>query len=710
MHTLRLAHRTMGGLVLISTLVLGPAPSSAQLGDTPWPMLQHDVRRTGQSAFLGPLFPVGSPAPTDVTSWQSFGAITSTPTLASDGTIYVQVNVPRAGTSPAGYLCAINPDMTQKWCVRTRASASQSAAAVASDGTVYIGDRNNTVTRFDPATGNKLCEYYHGFEGDSRSSPAIGADGTIYVAFSGNLDGIGVVTALNPDCSLRWNHAVGNFIGTSSPALLQLGSPPGPLQTFLYIGDMSGRLHKLQDNGTFATRLWKAQLGTKITASPVIGADGTIYIGSTNGLSAVRPSDGAILWNIPTGAVEATAALGTDGTVYFGARSGTARVIYAVASDGALRWQYGPVTVASPHGGFPALGADGVVYVGFGTGIRAFLPDGVSLWTYDTGKVVSSFPTIAGTASTQTGATATLYVVAGDSTLYAISSPRHGGDSNDPPTANAGPDQAAVVGQVVQFNASASDANGDALSYSWDFGDGTSALGPTAHHAYDMDGQYVATLTVTDGLASSSDALTVTVTSSPGPTAFSDDFNGPDSPNLLNQWQEAQGDLVIISDEARNAALTGTHIAIQPALSGLTHAAAASFATVDNKGGPRLGVVLRFHDPQNYYLFYRQVGGSSVLRISRIVNGSETVLASTGIPNPTVNMRFRLTADAVGNTLTLKLCAATDTSTGTTCASVAKTLITTDSTLSGGSVGFLLRTGVGSTAQHRVDNFAALVQ
>ena len=194
------------------------------------------------------------------------------------------------------------------------------------------------------------------------------------------------------------------------------------------------------------------------------------------------------------------------------------------------------------------------------------------------------------------------------------------------------------------------------------------------------------------------------------PSSFSDTFDRPDWPAPGNGWQEVQGDLGIKGNELRNAPLKDTHIAIQPALSGLNHAAAASFASVDNNTAPRVGVLLRFLDPKNYYLLYRQMGGSSLLRISRITNGIETILVSAGTPQPIVNTFFRISADATGNKLTLKLCAATDTSTGTTCTKIAQTLTATDSMLAGGSVGVLLGTGTGSTQQYRVDKFAAQVQ
>ena len=136
--------------------------------------------------------------------------------------------------------------MTLKWesdsqnCVLLRASASRSAAAISLDGTIYLGDRDNTLTAFDPSNGAKKCLYNHGFEGDIHTSATIGADGTVYFAFSQNLYGTGVFTALNPDCSLKWKYVIGSFMDASSPAIDQSG--------FLYLGDVIGKLHKFQDN------------------------------------------------------------------------------------------------------------------------------------------------------------------------------------------------------------------------------------------------------------------------------------------------------------------------------------------------------------------------------------------------------------------------------------------------------------------------------
>src|SRR5262249_47859509 len=83
---------------------------------------------------------------------------------------------------------------------------------------------------------------------------------------------------------------------------------------------------------------------------------------------------------------------------------------------------------------------------------------------------------------------------------------------NDAPVVDAGPDQTVNEGSTVSFSGSASDVDGDPLSYLWDFGDGGTATGATPTHVYADNGVYTVTLTVSDGQGSSTrDSLVVTV-------------------------------------------------------------------------------------------------------------------------------------------------------------------------------------------------------
>ena len=70
---------------------------------------------------------------------------------------------------------------------------------------------------------------------------------------------------------------------------------------------------------------------------------------------------------------------------------------------------------------------------------------------------------------------------------------------NRAPIAKAGGPYSGVEGSSIAFDGSASsDADGDALSYAWDFGDGASATGAKPSHTYTDNGTYTAKLTVTD--------------------------------------------------------------------------------------------------------------------------------------------------------------------------------------------------------------------
>ena len=74
-----------------------------------------------------------------------------------------------------------------------------------------------------------------------------------------------------------------------------------------------------------------------------------------------------------------------------------------------------------------------------------------------------------------------------------------GGAGNRAPVADAGGNQQVAVGVTVLLDGSASfDPDGALVSYSWDLGDGASATGAQASHAYTEPGSYLVRLTVTD--------------------------------------------------------------------------------------------------------------------------------------------------------------------------------------------------------------------
>ncbi len=70
-----------------------------------------------------------------------------------------------------------------------------------------------------------------------------------------------------------------------------------------------------------------------------------------------------------------------------------------------------------------------------------------------------------------------------------------------------------------------SDSDGDPLVYNWDFGDGNTSSGLMVSYAWDMEGSYSVTLTVSDP-ANATDSDIVQVTVSSGSNVYTDDRSG----------------------------------------------------------------------------------------------------------------------------------------------------------------------------------------
>jgi PKD repeat protein len=109
------------------------------------------------------------------------------------------------------------------------------------------------------------------------------------------------------------------------------------------------------------------------------------------------------------------------------------------------------------------------------------------------------------------------YLSYGDGEVHKVHYQAPGGNANPVAAAAANP----VVGVpplLVNFDASQStDADGDSLAYSWDFGDGTApATGVSVAHSYQNAGSFTATLTASDGRGGSdTDAVAITVGTAP---------------------------------------------------------------------------------------------------------------------------------------------------------------------------------------------------
>ncbi len=136
---------------------------------------------------------------------------------------------------------------------------------------------------------------------------------------------------------------------------------------------------------------------------PVIGRDGTVYMGTLYGqLLALRP-DGTLQWSrqLP-GAVESTPAILHDGRI---AVVDSAGILHVFNPDGSLSWRMWSGETCACPGTSPAVGRDGTIYFGIGETVFAFRPDGSIGWTYDSGQQL--------TGSVAVGTDGSVYVPSG---------------------------------------------------------------------------------------------------------------------------------------------------------------------------------------------------------------------------------------------------------------------------------------------------------
>jgi len=342
----------------------------------------------------------------------------SSPAIASDGTIYV--GDVSSGTIAMG-LYAINADGTLKW--KYEISNPVFTPAVGSDGTIYVQD--NTATLYAVAEdGTEKWSYPLSASHEvGQSAPALGLDGTIYVGADG-------IYAINPDGTLKWSYFPAGFdtisIIHSSPAVASDGT--------ILVG-ANGNFGEFSDPGRAAlfainpdgTLKWRYILegADFVFSSPAIDSEGTIYIGgetSTGGdLSFVYAinADGTLKWKYEISGgrpVRSSPAVDVDGTVYVATKiSGTAEAeLLALNPDGTLRWSYS-VEQADIYCS-PAVGENGLIYFGAENGIfYALNPDGTENWKYATNNGINwSSPAI--------DIDGTIYIGNVDGYLFAINS------------------------------------------------------------------------------------------------------------------------------------------------------------------------------------------------------------------------------------------------------------------------------------------------
>jgi outer membrane protein assembly factor BamB len=195
---------------------------------------------------------------------------------------------------------------------------------------------------------------------------------TSWSRFHGDARQSGLSTADAPyDSLLAWTYATGDSIVYSSPVVAADGT--------IYIGNVEKELLAFTPQGNLD---WSFRgEGNFRHSTPAIAPDGTIYIGGNDGrLYAINP-DSTRKWTFVADApIKTSPNIAADGTIYFGADDGQ---LYAIHPDSTLAWTYATGdTIRSS----PAIGPDGTIFFGSTDFyFYALWPDGSLRWRAATG-------------------------------------------------------------------------------------------------------------------------------------------------------------------------------------------------------------------------------------------------------------------------------------------------------------------------------------
>lgn len=269
------------------------------------------------------------------------------------------------------------------WEFNTPCGFQDVSPAIDDRGNVVVGcDANNARGGKNIWVINNGTELWHYSSGDViRSSAAIADDGTIYIgsydkklyAFAASSSA--PIATFNLEASAKY----------SCPAIDADG-------TVFYSANK--KLYAIQAAPSMKGK-WSVDCEGTTQSTPVIGSD-AVYICSNSGkLYAFAKIDGKRKWAVDYGKTcSSVPAIGEDGTVYICGETVDGGVVMAVNADGSVKWQQNFVSLFSNSG--ISLSLDGHLYVGTTDGEVLCLAqsDGTSLWKFKAQGQIRSVPAI----------------------------------------------------------------------------------------------------------------------------------------------------------------------------------------------------------------------------------------------------------------------------------------------------------------------------
>jgi outer membrane protein assembly factor BamB len=311
-------------------------------------------------------------------TYETKGSIDSSPLVGNNEDIFV--------TASGGRLYGLGSEGSRLWGWANNYSTGaevRSSPTLGSDGTIYFGDsagKLHAVSSFDglkPSTGFWPANVT---AGQIVTPPVIGRDRTIFVAATD-----GHVYAYDPEGVRVWKSSanIGSVMVGMAMVERQISVtlPTGDVRTttavVLYIVSNNGLMYAMA--GEDGSVLWSYPLTGPLRSAPVVGPDGTIYVGTSTGLIALNEDVDTFtprLRFVHVAADVGTPVIDSNEFIYFMSD----RTLKAIHPNNVPAWEYhigsyadGPLTITR-DGALLVAAENGYLYA-FETGSVGLNPE-----------------------------------------------------------------------------------------------------------------------------------------------------------------------------------------------------------------------------------------------------------------------------------------------------------------------------------------------
>ena len=324
-----------------------------------------------------------------------------------------------------------------------------------------------------------------------------------------------------------------SLLAEADPVALEFPPPGSPFGGDLYVsannrdggasGDHGGTIQRVdaQGNVTDFTSIGALSEPRDIVFAPGGGFETDLYVANHENppmdVGRVSPS-GSVATFFEAGLTVTDLAIGSDDRMYI------LTDVFEAQGCNCLFVLSPSLNLSGPIATFAGPPGSGVIGPGGAFGTDLYLVVDGAILQVDGAGTVKEFAT--GLNATNTDGLAfspdgsSLFVLSGPGVYEITFTP-----TNQAPIANAGGPYSVPEGSAVAFDGSAStDPDGDALTYAWDFGDGSVATEGSPTYTYLDNGVFQVTLTVTDSKGLSSAVATSATVENVAPTV--DPFAG----------------------------------------------------------------------------------------------------------------------------------------------------------------------------------------